>query len=629
MKVLFLWFLFLSGIASLYTQNLSFKSINTDILPYGNSYTKWERTPVIEQTWHVAQNHPAASDDNPGSESLPFLTINRAARELMPGQRVLIHEGVYHETIRPLRGGESAERMVIFEAAKDEEVVVKGSIVLPYEIGEPSQGWQTGGRGPFASEDEMQLRPGIQQYNLHSIEFNGYNPFGMLNLMKDLEYLDYRQVNMDPHFRNRALVFLDGEMLEQVRRPIDLREKTSGAWWAEHNGMRLHVRFPDGVEPEQAVLEITIKEQLFAPLTYGMGFIKIKGIHFMHAANGFPVPARGMISASRGHNWIIEDCTIEWANSLGVDLGNEMWHTIVEEKKGHHIFRRNTVRNCGLSGLQGLYGVHYLIEDNLFENIGWHNAEHGWEAGAIKLHLSEHTLIRRNVFRNIRHAPGVWLDYLASKNCRITQNVFTGITSARGAVYIEVSRGLIHIDHNFVHETRSQYWISGDFGAGGSALYTDGSDSIRFFNNFAYDIENTGYGAYQNASRIVDGRGGTDRNHSVTHNVFVKCGKHAIEFPNTHHFSDHNVFANVPPGYLKIRNPAPELLLDMKAWQDYYGWEKNSQLIRNLPVSFDPETLILTFNNSLISNHEAGPFRRGIDFNTGKNIDPRKHINNP
>jgi hypothetical protein len=69
-----------------------------------------------------------------------------------------------------------------------------------------------------------------------------------------------------------------------------------------------------------------------------LGYIKIKGIHFKHAANGFPVPQRGAVSASRGHHWIIEDCIIEDVNSLGVDLGNEMWHTEFRRDTGTSYF---------------------------------------------------------------------------------------------------------------------------------------------------------------------------------------------------------------------------------------------------------------------------------------------------
>jgi len=612
------------GFSSLVGQPGPYKPINEDMLPYGRPYTQWEKQSRVSHTWYVAQNHPQANDNNPGTAELPFLTIGKAAEVLQPGQKVLIHAGEYFETIRPARGGESPDRMIVYEAAEGQKVVVKGSVALPSQYWTLSEGWQTGNRDISHYDDEKPDRGKVWQYNLHGFDFEGYNPFGLLNLMQDQEWLDYKKVNMASHFKKRGMILLDGQILEQVTRPVDLRNKDDGGWFSEHNGLRIHVKFPNGKSPENTQVEIVTREQLFAPITYGLGYIKIKGIHFLHSANGFPVPQRGMVSASRGHHWIIEDCIIEGANSLGVDLGNEMWHTVTQPILGFHIFRRNIVRNCGIAGLQGMRAENYLVEDNLFENIGWHNAEHGWESGAIKFHLSRNTMIRRNVFRNIRHAPGIWLDYDASQNCRITRNVFTGITSARGAVYIEMSRSLMHIDHNIMHKTRSQYWISGDYGAGGSALYTDGSDSIRFYNNLAFDIENTGFGAYANASRIMYGRGGTDRNHHVTNNIFVKCGKHGIDFPNIHHFADYNIYAHMPAGYLKIKYPEPELLLDIKAWQDYYGWEKNGRVINGPELNLDPESLTLIFDQKILGNSTAGPFSPNIDFTKGVNIDPRK-----
>ena len=51
----------------------------------------------------------------------------------------------------------------------------------------------------------------------------------------------------------------------------------------------------------------------------------MKGITFEHAGNGFPVPQRGMVSTNRGNHFIFEDNTFEWANSVGLDIGNEDW----------------------------------------------------------------------------------------------------------------------------------------------------------------------------------------------------------------------------------------------------------------------------------------------------------------
>ena len=606
-----------------FCQTDPFRCVDEYLMPYGNRFLVWERPQLPVRTFYVDQHHPEASDENPGTKSAPFLTINRAARVLQAGERVVISRGIYRETIVPVHGGNGPDSMIIYEAAPGEKVIVKGTELLDPSGWMPSRGWQVGGRDHYGVIPDSILDR-VLQYNLNAIDFKGYNPFGMLNLMEDPSHLDHTKVKMETHFQKRGMVFVNGIPLEQVNRPVELSGKPAGAFWPEHNGMRIHVRFPDGIDFREAETEITTKEQLFAPSEYGLGYIRLSGIHFSKAGNGFPVPQRGIVSTSRGHHWIIEDCLIEWANSLGVDLGNEMWNTTVGPQIGHHIFRRNIIRNCGVSGLQGQRGEYYLIEDNLFENIGWHDVEHGCESGAIKLHLSRNTLIRRNVFRNIVHAPGIWLDYLASENCRITKNVFTGITTARGAIYIEVSREHMRIDHNIFHGLRSQYWISGDYGAGGSALYTDGSDSIRFEYNLAFDIENTGFGAYANAGRILRGRGGTDRHHEVVRNIFVDCRKHAIEFPNVHHSSNYNIFSNMPAGYLKIRYPEPPMLLDLKAWQDYYHWEKNGRLLPGLRFELDSENLVLTFKGNESIPEGTGPFKGSLLPGMVLSVDPRK-----
>jgi hypothetical protein len=260
----------------------------------------------------------------------------------------------------------------------------------------------------------------------------------------------------------------------------------------------------------------------------------------------------------------------------------------------------------------------------MFENIGWQDAELAFESGAIKIHHTYNTMIRRNVFRHITHAPGIWMDYLANKNLRITNNVFTDISSARGAIYIEVSRNDCLIDRNIFHQLRCEYWVSGDYGAGGNALYTDGSDSIRFCNNLMMDIENSGYGDYLNAERIVGKRGGVTRWHSVMNNIFIGCGKHAIEFPNEYNFSNGNIFSSMPAGYLKMTNPTPSLLLDLEAWQKLYDWEKDGQ-IAHIKGDLDNRKMQLTlyFDVREVNLRDRGPFDA---YTSGKkiSIDPRK-----
>ena len=311
---------------------------------------------------------------------------------------------------------------------------------------------------------------------------------------------------------------------------------------------------------------------------------------------------------------------IENSNSIGMDLGNECWGATYPEKLANHIVRRNIFRNCGISGLQCYLAKNMLVEDNLFENIGWQDAEHAFESAGMKFHHAENNLIRRNRFSNITFAPGLWLDNMSNKNCRITANLFTDITTARGAIYIEVSRDDCLVDGNLIIGTNCQYWLSGEYGAGGSGLYTDGSDNIRFTDNMVIDAENTGYGSYLNAPRIIEKRGGITVNHQLARNIFINCGNHAIEFPHQRNSSDFNIFSGCKPGYIKIANP--ELLLDKEAAALLYGWDGESAEA-DINVVFEREKDQLDIKLSEALPFKAGPFKIKPGENH-YNIDPRK-----
>ena len=102
------------------------------------------------RTFVVAQNHPGASDDNDGTDERPWRTISRATARgvLRPGDTVLIHEGVYRESIEPREGGAPGAR-IAFRAASGESVVVTGAD--PADDGwtrEPDGLWRREWRGP-------------------------------------------------------------------------------------------------------------------------------------------------------------------------------------------------------------------------------------------------------------------------------------------------------------------------------------------------------------------------------------------------------------------------------------------------------------------------------------------------
>ena len=95
-------------------------------------------------TYYVSQNHPQASDENPGASDRPFKTINASLKKLQPGDTVWVQKGVYREQImlssEPGRvgkwdyvvipSGKSYAQMINLYAQPGEEVVIKGSDLL-------------------------------------------------------------------------------------------------------------------------------------------------------------------------------------------------------------------------------------------------------------------------------------------------------------------------------------------------------------------------------------------------------------------------------------------------------------------------------------------------------------------
>ena len=69
--------------------------------------------------YHVAKT---GSDQNIGTLQSPFLTINKAASIAMPGDIVIVHEGIYREWVKPKNKGLSNKRRIIYQAADGEKV---------------------------------------------------------------------------------------------------------------------------------------------------------------------------------------------------------------------------------------------------------------------------------------------------------------------------------------------------------------------------------------------------------------------------------------------------------------------------------------------------------------------------
>ena len=561
------------------------------MMPDGTPFAFWNDVTRYRRVYHVACEHPQATDDGPGSEERPFATIGRAAMVLQPGEKVVVHGGIYRECVRPARGGTGPEGMIAYEAAPGEVVSVRGSQCWATAFA-PSEGWNLGPlpEGTTAWTGEMPAE-----------WFVGYNPFIARNFSSEYNTFvkDWTREETQVFMLRRGMLLADGAPLKQVFYPRELGV-TDGAFFVEDPGMRLHFRLPGDADPQGVTLEVTTREQVFAPLEPGLGYVRISGLCFEHCADGFPVPQRAMVSATRGHHWIIEDCTVRWANACGIDLGNETWHRRLpspEGPSGHHIVRRNHVCDIGVCGIAAVSNnAGTLVEDNLVERIGYQNIERVWESGGLKFHVCDSGLFRRNLFRHIVHAPGLWLDVL-NRNCRLTGNIFADISSIKGALYLEVCHGLNVVDHNIFWDIRGDYdrpWTD-IFMKPGFAINVDTGEECVFAHNLLGRVPDS-YAAWFNLDqkgRIVNGRVGLCRRHKILNNVFVGCPERILLAITADNQCDGNLYhvADDPTSFC-IEYPAPTAILNLEGWRTYYGYD-HSGAQASVTASFDPETLEL------------------------------------
>jgi hypothetical protein len=594
-------------------------------LPDGAAFVFWEKPLVFTRSYFVDAGSPRADDHGPGTAQRPFRTIGRAAELLQPGERVVIASGTYRESIRPARGGTSADRMISYEAAPGAKVIVKGSEVL--------RDWQPSTESLIGNDRP----PHLWKHTLSGALFpDAYNPFAMVTVPGDWSWLDPKRVDMGPYLRRRGLVFVDGVPLEPVeqyrelgdvplqRAPGDqvarnglpararggpIMQEIGGTadrrFWVEHQGNVVHIRVP--ADPANSTVEITTREQAFAPQRTGLAYIRIKGLTFAHAGNGFPPPQRGLVSTGGGNHWIIEGNTLEWAGGVALDIGAPHWCGARDPLAGDsQIVRGNIIRYAGVEGIGGMGTTNSLVEDNLIEWVGWQDAERAWEAAGAKFHRARNLLFRRNVVRHMRHANALWLDS-ANQNSRITANVFADVLTVSAAIHMEMNVAINQIDDNIIWNVRNaEPGTPGQRGAAGSGIFLHASANQIVAHNLIGRCDNVGVFPVSRPERLNAGSG---RGHKIHNNIFVRNGKGGIVFLDPDNQADGNLYSGLPEKFAALADGGTLTWLDAAAWRAH-GWDAHGE-IAAVEFDFDPDRLELTTRG--MGPQSVPPALGGID----------------
>jgi len=391
--------------------------------------------------YHVSVRGDDSAD---GSEARMLRTISAAARLAQAGDVITVHEGVYRERIAPPRGGTSDRERIVYRAAPGEKVVVKGSEVI--------RGWQK-----------------VQNDTWKVALPNGF--FGDFNPYSDLIRGDWFNPKKREH--HTGAVYLNEHWLTEAAQRDDVLKPAGETplWFGkvDEETTTIWAQFK-GVDPNEAEVEINVRQAVFYPEKPGINYITVRGFSMMHAATPWAPPTAeqiGLLGTHWSKGWIIENNDIRYSTCVGVTLGkygdrwdNTSQNTAVgyvktieralengwsREDIGHHVVRNNRISHCEQAGIVGSLGaVFSTITGNVIHDIHVRRLFTGAEMAGIKIHAAIDTLISGNhIYRTTR---GIWLDWMA-QGTRVTRNLLHDNTGSQD-LFVEVNHGPFLVDNN-------------------------------------------------------------------------------------------------------------------------------------------------------------------------------------
>ncbi|PTI26898.1 right-handed parallel beta-helix repeat-containing protein [Staphylococcus xylosus] len=403
-----------------------------------------------------------------GNVESPFLTIDKAASVAQPGDSIIVHEGIYREEITHINTGLSESRRISFEAAKDEQVIIKGS--------EEITGWQ-------------QIDGNIWKVEIDNKIFKDFNPFATklfgdwlavdndkslgqvyLNDQSLFEVSEYEQLT-DPKLVEETL---DHWTNKQVT--YDYKDQSIYVWYTkvEKDITTIYVNFHD-YNPNNEVTEINVRKSAFRPFKMHTNYITIRNFEIANVATQWSPPTAaqtGMIDTHWSKGWIIENNTLYNAVCSAIAIGKEIstgdnLNTYRKDKPGYqyqietvfkavnsdwnketigsHIVRNNVIHDCGQNAVVGHLGSAFSkIYNNHIYNIGNKREFFGYEIAGIKLHAAIDTQVYNNYVHNC--SLGMWFDW-QTQGTRISKNIFNDNTRD---LFVEVSSGPYIVDNNIL-----------------------------------------------------------------------------------------------------------------------------------------------------------------------------------
>lgn len=218
----------------------------------------------------VAQNHPGAGDDNPGTPDAPFKTVSAAMKVLEMADRVFIDKGVYREEIPlPAHGHYYVPNsQVHFHAVDGKEVYIRGSDIF-------ESGWKNMDSGAYRADLPVNL-----------FSQGAYNPCELSLAIDDQQKVRPCE-NAEELPETLGQLYVDGMAYRQLRGLKDVR-RIPRSFIVSADGKSVIAHFAEGQSPSKALIELTVRRRCINPLFEGTVMFQTHGIAIEHAAEPGP-----------------------------------------------------------------------------------------------------------------------------------------------------------------------------------------------------------------------------------------------------------------------------------------------------------------------------------------------------
>ena len=395
--------------------------------------------PLLAATYYVDSGVANSDDTKPGTEAAPWKTISRAgaAKELKPGDAVLIKSGVYREHVKIEVSGEEG-KAITFAAAPGARVVIKGSEIVKGK-------WTKLSADPAVKEPYPNAFSGVWKIQLgdeyftdprfeHSYRDKSRRWVSQV-FIEDEKAL--QGIGPDPIYKNEPYA-----RLTTVGR--DLSDIIDDSFYFDATNQNLYMKI--GGEPSWYCIEVGVRG--FTLTAEKVHDVVVRGLEMRQ--NRQPGGQWPMVAIGECERVIVDGCKVCQADFCGLGLGRS---------------KKCVIRNCDLShngdtGLGMGQCEDCIVEDCalLFNNYRRFFA--GWHAGGMKCIPSNRrcTIQRCEAAFNIA-SEGIWFDS-DNSDIRILDNISHHNDGC--GIFFEINKGGGLIANNLVYANHGRgIYISG------------------------------------------------------------------------------------------------------------------------------------------------------------------------